>query len=98
MLRRWWQQIRPRVCHGGRHRGKCILYLRMCLRGVFMPESVNELQLDLDSLPARQRDVLDMIIRLTDSNSYPPTLAELAKALGLKNRMTVAQHVAALKK
>jgi repressor LexA len=63
-----------------------------------MPESVNQLQLDLDSLPARQRDVLDMIIRLTDSNSYPPTLAELAKALGLKNRMTVHQHVAALKK
>ena len=61
-----------------------------------MSDSLKDLQ--LDSLPARQRDVLDMIIRLTDENSYPPTLAELAKALGLKNRMTVHQHVAALKK
>ncbi len=61
-----------------------------------MTDSLKDLQ--LESLPARQRDVLSMIIRLTDENSYPPTLAELAKALGLKNRMTVHQHVAALKK
>ena len=49
-------------------------------------------------LPARQRDVITQIVKLTDENGYPPSLAELAKALGLKNRMTVHQHVAALKK
>ena len=52
----------------------------------------------LSDLPARQRDVLNLISSLTVANGYPPTLAELAKSLGLKNRMTVHQHVAALKK
>ncbi len=52
----------------------------------------------VDDLPLRQRDVLRLIIELTQDNGYPPTLAELAKALGLKNRMTVHQHVVALKK
>ncbi|HEY9679722.1 MAG TPA: transcriptional repressor LexA [Drouetiella sp.] len=50
------------------------------------------------NLPPRQRDVVNHIISLTEENGYPPTLAELAAALGLKNRMTVHQHVAALKK
>lgn len=52
----------------------------------------------LANLPPRQRDVINQIINLTEINGYPPTLAELAAALGLKNRMTVHQHVAALKK
>jgi repressor LexA len=52
----------------------------------------------LAGLPPRQRDVINHIINLTEENGYPPTLAELAAALGLKNRMTVHQHVAALKK
>src|SRR5271155_1621111 len=52
----------------------------------------------IDDLPTRQKDVLRLIVELTEENSYPPTLAELAKALGLKNRMTVHQHVVALKK
>lgn len=52
----------------------------------------------VESLPPRQRDVLRSIVRLTDEHGYPPTLAELAVALGLRNRMTVHQHVAALKK
>jgi repressor LexA len=51
-----------------------------------------------EDLPIRQKEVLNLIGSLTDENGYPPTLAELAKALGLKNRMTVHQHVAALKK
>jgi repressor LexA len=52
----------------------------------------------LTGLPPRQKDVINQIINLTEENGYPPTLAELASALGLKNRMTVHQHVAALKK
>jgi repressor LexA len=54
--------------------------------------------LDLDSLSPRQKDVVRLISQLTEEHGYPPTLAELARALGLKNRMTVHQHVAALKK
>jgi SOS regulatory protein LexA len=52
----------------------------------------------MKDLPARQQDVLNMIVELTDEKGFPPSLAELAAALGLKNRMTVHQHVAALKK
>ena len=54
--------------------------------------------IDLDSLPPRQREVVRLIVELTDEHGYPPTLAELAKSMGLRNRMTVHQHVAALKK
>lgn len=56
------------------------------------------LPVSVDDLPIRQRDVLRLIVELTQENGYPPTLAELAKALGLKNRMTVHQHVVALKR
>jgi len=52
----------------------------------------------VESLPPRQRDVLRLIVSLTEEHGYPPTLADLAAAMGLKNRMTVRQHVAALKK
>jgi repressor LexA len=52
----------------------------------------------VESLPPRQREVLKLIVTLTDEQGYPPTLAELAQALGLRNRMTVHQHVVALKK
>ncbi len=51
-----------------------------------------------EQLPPRQGEVLKLITTLTEQQGYPPTLAELAQALGLKNRMTVHQHVAALKK
>jgi repressor LexA len=53
---------------------------------------------NLADLPPRQRDVLGFIISLTEEHGYPPTLAELATAMGLKNRMTIHQHVQALKK
>lgn len=51
----------------------------------------------VESLPARQREVLRLIVELTNDQGYPPTLSDLAKAMGLKNRMTVHQHVTALK-
>lgn len=52
----------------------------------------------MKALPPRQQDVLNSIVELTELKGFPPSLAELALALGLKNRMTVHQHVAALKK
>lgn len=51
-----------------------------------------------NQLPTRQNDVLNAIVALTDQFGYPPTLQELATFLGLKNRMTIHQHVVALKK
>jgi repressor LexA len=51
----------------------------------------------VESLPARQREVLRFIVELTEARGFPPTLSDLAKAMGLKNRMTVHQHVTALK-
>lgn len=52
----------------------------------------------IEALPPRQREVLRLIVQLSDEHGYPPTLAELAAAMGLRNRMTVHQHVVALKK
>jgi len=52
----------------------------------------------VEALPPRQREVLKLIVQLSDQHGYPPTLAELAMAMGLRNRMTVHQHVVALKK
>ncbi|MBL0188145.1 MAG: transcriptional repressor LexA [Candidatus Obscuribacter sp.] len=49
-------------------------------------------------LPTRQKEVLSLIASFTEAQGYPPTLADLANSLGLKNRMTVHQHVAALRK
>lgn len=54
--------------------------------------------MSIDTLPPRQKQVLSLIAKLTEERGFPPTLAELAKAMGLRNRMTVHQHVVALKK
>lgn len=54
--------------------------------------------MSIDTLPPRQKQVLSLIAQLTEERGFPPSLAELAKAMGLKNRMTVHQHVVALKK
>lgn len=67
-------------------------------KGLFYSIEKENFVIDLDSLPPRQREVVRLIVELTDEHGYPPTLAELAKSMGLRNRMTVHQHVAALKK
>lgn len=54
--------------------------------------------MEFDSLPPRQKEVVKQIAKLSQEHGYPPTLAELASALGLRNRMTVHQHVVALKR
>jgi repressor LexA len=50
-----------------------------------------------DTLPPRQRDTIDAIKRLTEKRGLPPTIRELGKELGVVNRMTVHQHLTALK-
>ena len=54
--------------------------------------------MSIEALPPRQKEVVNLIVQLTAEHGYPPTLAELASAMGLRNRMTVHQHVVALKK
>ncbi len=54
--------------------------------------------MSIETLPPRQKQVLNLIVQLTEEHGYPPSLAELATAMGLRNRMTVHQHVVALKK
>lgn len=51
----------------------------------------------MKTLPPRQQDVLNAIATLSKEKHYAPSLAELAALLGVKNRMTVHQHVTALK-
>jgi len=51
----------------------------------------------MKTLPPRQQDVLNAIASLSKEKHYAPSLAELAALLGVKNRMTVHQHVTALK-
>ena len=45
---------------------------------------------------ARQRQVLQLIARHLERHGMPPTRAELAEALGLRNRQGIEQHLRAL--
>ena len=45
---------------------------------------------------ARQRQVLQLIARHLEHHGMPPTRAELAEALGLRNRQGIEQHLRAL--
>src|SRR5579885_1561326 len=86
-------RARP-VRRGVDRRSKCY-YTYVCMSELVELETEEK---PMQSLPPRQQDVLNPIVELTDGHGYPPTLQELATALGLKNRMTVHQHVVALKK
>ena len=49
-------------------------------------------------LTAIQRKILDYIIEKIKVENMPPTLAEIAKFFGYKNRATVQQHLGAIEK
>lgn len=49
-------------------------------------------------ITTRQREVLEAIIDFKTNFGMPPTLAELASKLNLKNRSTIQQHLNALQK
>ena len=50
----------------------------------------------MKNLTSRQRTVLEIIARLMKEQGYPPTLKELADALGASSRNTAVKHLAAL--
>ncbi len=52
----------------------------------------------IEGLPKRQREVLNLIAVLIKRNGYSPSLAELAEGINVRNRMTINQHLEALKR
>ncbi len=45
-----------------------------------------------------QKNILDYLIEQIKGKGIPPTLAEVAKHFGYKNRATVQQHLGAIEK
>lgn len=50
----------------------------------------------MQKLTRRQQEVLETIIRMMQENEYPPTLKELADALGASSRNTAVKHLTVL--
>ena len=50
------------------------------------------------ALTARQQQILDFIREFIDSEGYPPTRAEIAKALGFRSANAAEDHLKALAK
>jgi repressor LexA len=49
-------------------------------------------------LTATQHKILDYLIERRAHHAYPPTLADIARKFGYKNRATVQQHLQAIEK
>lgn len=52
----------------------------------------------IEALTERQKEVLGLIKRSVDERGYPPSLRELAAALGLEGTRAVEKHVEALRR
>lgn len=53
---------------------------------------------DQVKLTARQREVLETIVRLIDRDGYPPTVRELGAAIGMTSTNGVTDHLKALER
>ncbi len=51
-----------------------------------------------NDISARQRDILDLIIRTVRDRGYPPSVREIGEAVGLNSPSTVHSHLSALVK
>lgn len=51
-----------------------------------------------DSLPNKQREVLETVIRFIRENGYPPTIQQLCQQCGVTSTSTIHYHLTALKK
>ncbi len=49
-------------------------------------------------ISTRQRDILDLIIRMVQERGYPPSVREIGEAVGLNSPSTVHSHLSALVK
>lgn len=54
------------------------------------------MSLQRPALSPRQKDALEFIERYVAENKYPPTMDEIAKALGITSKSTAHGHVQAL--
>ncbi len=50
----------------------------------------------MESLTARQQEILDFIRQMLESEGFPPTLAEIADAIGVRSVNGVRDHLKAL--
>ena len=64
-----------------------------------MPSERAKLRADaMESLTERQTEILKLIRELTDSTGYPPTRAEIARAMGFRSVNAAEQHLRALER
>lgn len=52
----------------------------------------------LESLPTKQREVLETLIHFIAENGYPPTIQQLCERCGVTSTSTIHYHLTALKK
>ena len=51
-----------------------------------------------DGISSRRRQIIDYLIETTQEHGYPPSMREIAKAVGLKSPSTVLFHLRVLEK
>ena len=47
----------------------------------------------MKGISAKQQQILDFVGSYTDENGYPPTVREIAAAVGLRSPSTVHSHI-----
>lgn len=52
----------------------------------------------MDSLPPKQRDVLEQLLAFIRDNGYPPSIQQLCQLCGVSSTSTIHYHLSALKK
>ncbi len=57
-----------------------------------------EMNAQLETLPPKQRQVLDAILAFVQENGYPPSIQQLCDLCGVSSTSTIHYHVSALKK
>ncbi len=54
--------------------------------------------LDIETLPPKQRHVLESILAFIEENSYPPSIQQLCELCGVSSTSTIHHHISALKR
>lgn len=52
----------------------------------------------LSDLPPKQREVLEQLIRFTQTHPYPPSIQQLCELCGVSSTSTIHHHISALKR
>ncbi len=54
--------------------------------------------LDIETLPPKQRQVLESILAFIEENTYPPSIQQLCDLCGVSSTSTIHHHISALKR